>query len=127
MLEAAVRSRPSGGMKLIAVTVLTSEGGADVGERVVRYARQAKGAGADGVVAAVSDVRAIREACGDTFLTVTPGIRPAGVCNHDQVRVATPGEAARAGSDFVVVGRAITAAEDPTAAAGMILRELRHE
>lgn len=126
MLEAAVRGRGPAPMKLIAVTVLTSEGGDGVEETVARRAILARDAGTDGVVAAVSEVASIRGACGEAFLTVTPGIRPAGVDRHDQARVATPAEAARAGSDYIVVGRAITAAADPVFAAGEILREVAH-
>jgi orotidine-5'-phosphate decarboxylase len=124
MLEAAVRGRGGSGLRLIAVTVLTSKSGGHVEETVVRRAVRARDAGADGVVAAVGEVGAIRAACGEAFLTVTPGIRPAGADRHDQARVATPAEAVRAGSDYIVVGRAITAAADPVSAAREILGEV---
>lgn len=127
MIEAAARANASGDTKLIAVTVLTSRGGGGVEEEVMRFAELARSSGADGVVAAVSEVEAIKRKCGGRFLTVTPGIRPAGAEHHDQVRVATPAEAVAAGSDYLVVGRAITGADDPLAAAETVLREMDHE
>ncbi len=128
MLEAAVESRGSRDTRLIAVTVLTSRGGGGgVADEVLRLALQARDAGADGVVAAVGEVEMIKRSCGGEFLVITPGIRPAGAERHDQVRLATPAEAARVGSDFIVVGRAITTAEDPHAAAREILKEISGE
>jgi orotidine-5'-phosphate decarboxylase len=128
--------------KLLAITILTSMDNAalkNVGisspasRRVVQLARLAKKAGMDGVVASPQEVRAIRKACGKDFLIVVPGIRPvvggglAGKGRHrtdDQARVATPAEAIRAGADYLVVGRPITAAPDPEAAALGILDEI---
>lgn len=108
---------------LIAVTQLTStskeamnkEQGipGDVIDSVVRYAKNAKEAGLDGVVCSVHEVRAIKEACGDDFICVTPGIRLADNSVDDQKRVATPEFAKEEGSDYIVVGRSITKAEDP--------------
>ncbi|HTE21373.1 MAG TPA: orotidine-5'-phosphate decarboxylase, partial [Armatimonadota bacterium] len=118
---------------VIAVTVLTSlDGdalgaigvGGDVRDEVVRLALLARDSGLDGVVASPLQIQAIRAACGPDFLIVTPGVRPAGGAVHDQVRVATPGAAVRAGADYLVVGRAITHAEDPRAAAEAIGAEI---
>jgi orotidine-5'-phosphate decarboxylase len=102
-------------------------------KRVVQLARLAQKAGMDGVVASPQEVRAIRRACGKNFLIVVPGIRPAaeGVSVRgqkrkadDQSRIATPAEAIRAGADYLVIGRPITAAHDPAAAARAILEEI---
>ncbi len=116
------RRRP----KLLAVTLLTSLDAASVtavgftgGVRksVLRLARLAKKNGCDGVIAAPTDVRAIRRACGDGFLIVTPGIRAVGGRKaSDQARVATAPEAVKAGADYIVVGRAITAERNRAAA-----------
>ena len=99
--------------------------------RVVSLARLAKRAGLDGVVASPQEVAQIRRACGRSFLTVIPGVRPAPAAGSktrrrrdDQARVATPGEAIRAGADSLVVGRPITAAPDPRAAAQAIVEEI---
>ncbi len=119
--------------KLIAVTILTSLDAAALRQvgiagpparRVVQLAKMAQRAGLDGVVASAHETRAIRRACGDKFLVVVPGIRPAGGARQDQARMATPGEAIRAGADFLVVGRPITAARDPRAAAAQIVAEI---
>ncbi len=139
--------------KLIGVTILTSmdnEALRNVGiagpasKRVVSLARLAKKAGLDGVVASPQEVRAIRRACGKDFLIVVPGVRPRvraplgarynivdggkGLKHKrnadDQARVATPAEAIRDGADYLVVGRPITAAPDPEAAAQAILDEI---
>lgn len=115
---------------VIAVTVLTSLGNADLQalgiggsplEAAVRLACLAQEAGLDGVVASPQEVGAIRSACGPEFLIITPGVRPAGGDVHDQARVATPEAAIRAGADYLVVGRAITGVADPAAAALAIL------
>ncbi len=118
---------------LIAVTQLTSidqqilneELGipGPVDEAVLRYARLAKQAGLDGVVASPHEVRLINEACGNEWLCVTPGIRP-GSSEDDQRRMMTPGEAVRAGSDYLVIGRPITRASDPAQAFEAILAEM---
>ena len=120
--------------KVIGVTVLTSIDeatlrgelmvGQDVKAQVVHLARLAKSAGLDGVVASPQEIEAIRDACGPDFLIVTPGVRPAGAELGDQKRVMTPGEAVRRGADYVVIGRPITAADDPIAAARAISAEI---
>ena len=109
--------------KLIGVTVLTSTSKemmnqelgipGEVIDIVVRYAQNAKTAGLDGVVCSVHEAKAIHEACGDDFLTVTPGIRLAGNSVDDQKRVATPSFAREQGCDMIVVGRSITKSADP--------------
>ena len=119
--------------KLIGVTVLTSMDAADwaglghtgtVADAVLRRARLAQEAGLDGVVASPAETAEIRRTCGDDFLIVTPGIRPAGVSHDDQRRVMTPAGAIRTGASQIVVGRAIYAAKDPRAAAKGILKEM---
>ena len=122
--------------KLLGITVLTSMSQADLrvlgiggtpGSRALSLAKLAKRCGLDGVVASPREVRQIRRTCGRDFLIVVPGIRPAqGGQNRrdDQVRVATPREAIRAGADYLVVGRPITAAADPLAAAREIVEEM---
>lgn len=118
---------------VIAVTVLTSLDAPALGaigvaggvqEQVVRLARLTQEAGLDGVVASPLEIEAIRAACGPEFLIVTPGVRPAGSAAHDQARIATPAAAVRAGADYLVVGRAITEAADPRAAAASIAAEI---
>lgn len=118
---------------VIAVTVLTSLDepalrsigvSAPVLEEVVQLALLAREEGLDGVVASPLEAEAIRAACGPEFLIVTPGVRPTVGETHDQARVATPGASIRAGADHVVVGRAITAAPDPAAAARRIAAEV---
>ena len=84
-------------------------------DTVIHYAKNAKEAGLDGVVCSVHEAKAIHEACGDDFLTVTPGIRLAGNSVDDQKRVATPKFAKEQGCDMIVVGRSITKSEDPKA------------
>jgi orotidine-5'-phosphate decarboxylase len=127
--EAAGSARP----KLLAVTVLTSmdaetlhEIGVAGGPRqqVLRLARLAIAAGADGVVCSAHEVQAVRASLGPGPLIVVPGIRPAGSDKGDQARTMTPREAADAGADWLVVGRPITAAADLRAAAGAIAAEL---
>ena len=93
-------------------------------EQVTHLARLCQSCGLDGVVASPHEVAAVRAACGPAFVTVIPGVRPAGVAHGDQARVATPGEAIRAGAHFLVVGRAITGAADPVAAADAIADEI---
>jgi orotidine-5'-phosphate decarboxylase len=119
--------------RLLAITVLTShddDGLRELGierplrEQVPALARLAQEAGAHGVVASPHEVAAIREACGFDFLVVTPGIRPAGVARDDQARAATPAAALQAGADYLVVGRPITQAADPGAAADAIVAEM---
>ncbi len=131
---AATSGRPR--PKLIAVTVLTSLDEAEwarlncaapIGAQAVNLAKMAREAGLDGVVASPQEAAAIREACGPEFLIVTPGVRPAGSAVNDQSRVATPAGALRAGATHLVVGRPITAAPEPKAAAVAILREMEAE
>jgi len=94
-------------------------------EQVQHLARQAQTAGLDGVVASPQEITDIRQVCGVGFLIVTPGVRPAEAERGDQKRVLTPGEAIRAGADYVVVGRPILAAKDPVEAAQRIAEECR--
>ncbi|WP_372007930.1 orotidine-5'-phosphate decarboxylase [Paenibacillus chitinolyticus] len=120
--------------QVIAVTQLTSTNqmmlneeigiAGRVEDAVVRYARLARQAGLQGVVASPLEVSAVKEACGAEFITVTPGIRPAGAALGDQSRVMTPPEAFTAGTDYVVIGRPITAAPDPRQALEQILDSL---
>ncbi len=135
MLEAAAGALPAMGTKLLAITILTShdEGtlgeigvGGRVAESVKRLALLASDAGMDGVVASPHEVAIVREACGPGFLIVTPGIRPAGSVAGDQARAATPAAALAAGADYLVVGRPITEAKDPVAAADAIVREMEN-
>ena len=128
--------------RLLAVTILTSMNDSAMREagiagtpsaRVVKLAQLAKEAGVDGVVASVQEAKAIRKACGQDFLIVTPAVRPtersagkkkAKEKEDDQARTATPTEAIRAGADFLVVGRPILAAEEPRTAAQAIVEEI---
>ena len=119
---------------LIAVTVLTSmkeEDLREVGiekplnEEVLRLAELAKRAGLDGVVCSAKEVRLIKNNLGEDFITVTPGIRPLWAAKDDQKRVVTPKMAKELGTDFIVVGRPITRAENPKKAAERILEELQ--
>lgn len=125
----------SGGKRplVLAVTVLTSLGQDDLSamgiagteeEVVVRLARMARAAGLDGVVASPREIAALRRALGPDFVIVTPGIRPASSDLNDQVRIATPAIAIQAGASYLVVGRPITAAADPAAAADAIVAEM---
>jgi orotidine-5'-phosphate decarboxylase len=118
---------------VIAVTVLTSLGDEDLaavgqqgpaGDQVRRLAALTQAAGLDGVVCAPQEIEALRRDCGRDFVLVTPGIRPAGAAAGDQKRVMTPGEAVRRGADYLVIGRPITTAADPAAAARAIAAEI---
>lgn len=133
MLRAAVEG--GGATGILAVTVLTSMTQGDleaarghavpsVGDEVRRLARAADAAGAHGVVCAGSEVVEVRAAHGDRLRTLVPGIRLGGTPTHDQARVMTPREAAVAGASYVVIGRTVTAAEDPAAALRRVLAEL---
>ena len=118
---------------LIAVTQLTSTSeermqkelliGASINDTIVKYAENAKAAGLDGVVCSPLEAAMVKEACGAEFMTVTPGVRFADGDVGDQVRVTTPERAKEIGSDFIVVGRPITAADDPVAAYERCMRE----
>lgn len=119
--------------RLLGVTVLTSldrEALSGVGVRspvrrqVLRLSELARSAGMDGVVASGQEVEEIRSVCGPAFITVVPGIRPAGAAPGDQRRATTPAQAVMAGADYIVVGRPITEARDPAAAAEVIVAEL---
>jgi orotidine-5'-phosphate decarboxylase len=134
MMRAAAKAAAGPDRPLvIAVTVLTSfsedayraiTGTARTLEAQVRHlARETKAVGLDGVVASPHEIHAIREECGPHFLIVTPGVRPADAAPNDQRRVMTPGNAIRAGADYLVIGRPITAAPDPVEAARRINAE----
>ena len=125
-MRAAVAGAKGSGLKLLAVSVLTSSDDADlaeagyafgVSELVERRARQAVAAGIDGLVCSPAEAAKIRAAVGDALLLVTPGVRPAGAAAGDQKRVATPAAAIADGADYLVVGRPITQDPDPRAAA----------
>jgi len=118
---------------LLGVTILTSLDAAALnqigfsgtpGSRALALAQLAKESGMDGVVASAHEVQAIRQACGAEFLIVVPGVRPTSASVNDQSRVATPGDAIRAGADYLVVGRPITGALNPRAAALAIGTEI---
>ena len=137
-LAAAVRGRgqaglAAGGLGILGVTVMTSYSDADLAEAgyaegvaqtVERRARQALAAGADGLILSAEEAARIRAVVGPRLALVTPGIRPAGSAVQDQKRVMTPAEAIRAGADYLVVGRPVTAADDPAAAARAIVAEI---
>jgi len=119
---------------LIGVTILTSmneetlrELGlqCSVEDQVMRLAQLSKDAGLDGVVCSAHEVKLLRNRLGKEFKLVTPGIRPGGSENDDQKRVMTPGQAIEAGSDYLVIGRPITQAEDPIQALKNIEEEIR--
>ncbi|WP_040979993.1 orotidine-5'-phosphate decarboxylase [Oceanobacillus jeddahense] len=122
--------------KLMAVTILTSMDNTvleqelglpgDVEDNVIRFASLAKEAGADGVVSSVHEVPVIKEHCGKDFLSITPGIRLADSSQDDQKRVATPQKAKELGSDFLVVGRSITKANNPRKAYEQVMKEWQH-
>ena len=129
MMEAAVEglTRPDGSRPLlIAVTMLTSTSearmqeelliGTSLEETVLRYAQNAKRSGLDGVVCSPLEAAGVHAACGPSFLTVTPGVRFADAEKDDQARIMTPEQAKAIGSDYIVVGRPITAAADPAEA-----------
>ena len=131
-IRAAVQAAPD--TKIVAVTVLTSLSGTDLGEiglagpvsdAVRRLAVMAVRAGARGLVCSPQEVRAVRSEVGPQIILITPGVRPAGADAHDQARVATPEEALRAGADLLVIGRPITGAADPGAAAAALGASLR--
>ncbi len=127
MLAAAFDAAGPDGPDVVAVTLLTSLDSEDVEQvfgrspvslvdEVVRLAGIAKAVGLPGVVASTTEVKPIKRSHGDVLKVVTPGIRLPGDDPGDQSRYATPADAARAGADYVVVGRSITAATDPAAA-----------
>ena len=119
---------------VFAVTILTSHAAADLGElglqggpaeNAIRLGALARDAGCAGVVCSAHEVADLKNFFGEDFLTLTPGIRPAGNGFGDQKRVVTPAQAVAVGSDYLVVGRPITEAPDPLAAAQAILREMQ--
>jgi orotidine-5'-phosphate decarboxylase len=131
--EAMLRACGNDSMLVLGVTILTSLDDAEL-ERIgftgaplpnaVRLAKLTQEAGLRGVVASPLEIEAIREACGAGFTILTPGIRPSGSDAGDQRRTMTPREAVAAGADYIVVGRPITAAPDPRAAAMSIVDEM---
>ena len=136
MMKAALEglTRPDGTRPmLIAVTQLTSTSeermrselliDASINETIVKYAQNAREAGLDGVVCSPLEAGMVKDACGSGFIAVTPGIRFADAAADDQVRITTPARAREIGSDFIVVGRPITAAADPVAAYERCLKE----
>jgi len=133
VMRAAIEGRGDTPMKLLAVTVLTSFDQADVdqmghtctvSELVAKRVRQAMAAGVEGIIGSPVEATAIREAAGPDAILVTPGVRSAGAARGDQKRVATPAEAIRNGADYIVVGRQVTRAPDPSAALEAIHIEL---
>jgi orotidine-5'-phosphate decarboxylase len=132
-MRAAVAGAKGSGVQVLAVTILTSYDDADlldacyrfgVVETVRRRAEQALALGVDGLVASAAEVAEVRRIVGSDMLLVTPGIRPEGAAAGDQKRVAAPSEAIRSGADFLVVGRPVTEAPDPGAAAEGIVAEI---
>ena len=140
MMRAALEglTRPDGTRPLlIAVTQLTSTSeermqkelliGAGINETIVKYAQNAREAGLDGVVCSPLEAAMVKDACGQDFVTVTPGIRFADAAADDQVRITTPARAREIGSDYIVVGRPVTAAPDPVAAYERCLKEFLNQ
>ncbi|GAB4112526.1 MAG: orotidine-5'-phosphate decarboxylase [Candidatus Caldatribacteriota bacterium] len=93
-------------------------------EQVANLAKLAQAAGLDGVIASSREIEMIRKGCGEDFIILTPGMRPAGKLIHDQKRVMTPGEAIKRGADFIVVGRPIREAANPVQAMREIIEEM---
>jgi orotidine-5'-phosphate decarboxylase len=132
-LDAAVRGRGDSALKLLGVTVLTNLSGADLVQQgidhpsqevVLHRAKLAKEAGFDGVIASGHEAASVRKTAGPDFLIVTPGVRPQGAPAQDQARAVTPLKAIAAGADYLVVGRPITRAPNPRAAAEAIVAEI---
>jgi orotidine-5'-phosphate decarboxylase len=133
IMKAAAAGRGNSGMKVFGVTVLTSMDAEDIKEMgfecnvedlVIARAKKALEVGVDGVIASAREAAELRKQTGNKLLIVSPGIRPSGSSRDDQKRVATPSEAMRAGADYLVLGRPIYAASDPTAAARTIIRKM---
>jgi orotidine-5'-phosphate decarboxylase len=133
VMRAAVKGKGSSSLKILGVTVLTSldkQALEDIGyndnaeDLVMRRVRQALAAGMDGVVASPLEAAAIRAAVPESFLVVTPGVRPRGADAGDQKRVATPSAALASGASHLVIGRPITQAKDPATAARAIMAEI---
>ena len=132
-MKAAVEARAGSGLKILAVTVLTSYDDGDldaagyrlgVADLVETRARQAQALGVDGLVCSPEEAAALRKIVGHTMSLVTPGIRPAGSASGDQKRIMTPARAIAAGADYLVVGRPVMEAADPKAAAEAIQTEI---
>lgn len=132
-MQAAVKGKGMSKLKILAVTVLTSYDDNDldkagyrmkVGELAAMRAQQAREFGIDGLVCSPEEASNLRKIVGGEMALVTPGIRPAGSATGDQKRVMTPAKAIAAGADYLVVGRPITEAVDPKAAAEMIVNEI---
>jgi len=132
-MNAAVEARAGSGLKILAVTVLTSYDDSDlhaagyrlnVSDLVEARARQAQALGVDGLVSSPEEAAALRKIVGDQMNLVTPGIRPAGSATGDQKRIMTPARAIAAGADYLVVGRPVMEAADPKAAAEAIHTEI---
>jgi orotidine-5'-phosphate decarboxylase len=133
-MKAAVAAKGNSGLKILAVTVLTSYDDADlldagyklgVGGLVAQRAMQAREAGVDGLVCSAEEAANLRKIVGPGMALVTPGIRPAGSSRDDQKRVMTPAKAIAAGADYLVVGRPVVEAADPKAAAEAIIAEIK--
>ena len=134
-MKAAVAGKGSSSLRILAVTVLTSYNDNDLAEAgyrssvrelAARRAQQAKDTGIDGLVCSPEEASALRAVVGSDTLLVTPGIRPAGSASGDQKRIMTPARAIAAGADYLVVGRPITEAADPKAAAAAIVTEIEN-
>lgn len=132
-MQAAVKGRGASKLKILAVTVLTSYDDNDlanagyrmkVGELAAMRAQQARDLGIDGLVCSPEEAANLRKIVGGKMTLVTPGIRPAGSATGDQKRIMTPAKAIAAGADYLVVGRPITEAADPKAAAEAIVAEI---
>ena len=142
MMKAAVEAARESGEtlgverpKLLAITALTSfddeswtaiGGQLPISDQVIRLAKLAKECGMDGVVCSALEAKMIREACGDDFLIVTPGIRPSFAATNDQKRIATPASALQDGASRLVIGRPITQAENPREAVRLIIEEMEN-
>src|SRR5215472_11240578 len=132
-MHAAVEARAGSKLRILAVTVLTSYGDADlaaagydftVGELVAERAAQASDIGVDGLVCSAEEAQRLRSIVRPSMVLVTPGIRPPGAAAGDQKRVMTPAAAIRAGADYLVVGRPIVNAADPKAVAEAIVADI---
>ena len=137
MLDAAREAAETAGSAtrplVIAVTVLTSMDDSDLdavgqksppSEQVVRLAQLSQAHGLDGVVCSPAEIEPLRAACGPDFKLIVPGIRPDWAATGDQKRITTPRQARDRGADILVIGRPITGADDPAAAANRIAEEL---
>jgi orotidine-5'-phosphate decarboxylase len=132
-MRAAVEAKAGSSLRLLAVTVLTSYDDADLAEAgyklsiddlVAQRAQQAHDIGVDGIVCAPEEAGPLRLIVGPEMTLVTPGIRPAGALSNDQKRIASPAQAIDAGADYLVVGRPITGAADPRAAAETVVHDI---